>query len=165
MIRASSHCEVHGIAPFKQGIAFSDPATHQVKQYSGSAGVTIIAGNGKEGTGKGNAKFASLMQPSGLCSELDCNLFLCDSQLGEVSLITALQGTGEFLKSIAKMYRSFGIHKKRSSLIPLQADQYEANLKSVADYVKCTVDEVKEREAYHLRQLHLFKWSRKVARN
>ena len=84
------------------------------------------------------------MQPSGLCSELDCNLFLCDSQLGEVSLITALQGTGEFLKSIGKMYRSFGIHKKYSSLIPLQADQYEANLKSVADYVKCTVDEVKE---------------------
>ena len=26
------HFEVHGIAPFKQGIAFSDPKAHQVKQ-------------------------------------------------------------------------------------------------------------------------------------
>ena len=130
--------------PFKQGIAFSDPTTHQVKQYIGSVGVTIIAGNGKEGTGRGNAKFVSFMQPPGLCSELDCNLSLCDSQLGEDSLITISQGTGEFLKSIGKMYRSFGIHKKHSSLIPLQVDQYEANLKSVADYIKCTVDEVKE---------------------
>ena len=84
LVRASPHCEVHGIAPFKQGIAFSDPKTHQVKHHTCSAGVSILAGNGKEGTGKGRAKFASFMQPSGLCSELGCNLMLCDSQLGEV---------------------------------------------------------------------------------
>ena len=115
-----------------------------MKQYTCSTGVSILAGTGKEGTGKGNAKFASFMQPSGLCSELECNLILCDSQLGEVSIITGLEGTGEFLSSIGKMYRSFGIHKKHTSLVPLPADKYEANLKSVADYIKSSVDEVKE---------------------
>ena len=124
---------MHGIAPFKQGIAFSDPKTHQVKHYTCSAGVSILAGNGKEGTGKGRAKFASFMQPSGLCSELDCNLMLCDSQLGEVSIITGLQGAAEFLSAVGKMYRFCSIHKKHSSLVPLPADKYEANIKSVAD--------------------------------
>ena len=103
--------------------AFSDPKTHQVKHYTCSAGVSILAGNGKEGTGKGRAKFASFMQPSGLCSELDCNLMLCDSQLEEVSIITGLQGAAEFLSAVGKMYRSFGIHKKHSSLVPLPADK------------------------------------------
>ena len=66
LVKASGHCEVHGIAVFKQGIAFSDPKSRQVKQYTTSAGVSILAGTGKEGTGKGSAKFASFMQPSGL---------------------------------------------------------------------------------------------------
>ena len=136
LVRASPHCEAHGIAPFKQRIAFSDPETDQVKHYTCSAGVSILAGNGKEGTGKGRAKFASFMQPSGLCSELDCNLMLCDFQLEEVSIITGLQGAAEFLSAVGKMYRSFGIHKKHSSLVPLPADKYEANIKSVADDVK-----------------------------
>ena len=143
LVRASPHCEVHGIAPFKQGIAFSDPKAHQVRHYTCSAGVSILAGNGKEGTGKGRAKFTSLMQPPGLCSELDCNLMLCDSQLEEGSIITGLQGAAEFLSAVGKMYRSFGIHKKHSSLVPLPADKYEANIKSVADYIKSSVDEVK----------------------
>ena len=103
LVRASTHCEVHAIAPFNKGIAFSDPKTHQVKHYTCSAGVSILAGNGKEGTGKGRAKFASFMQPSGLCSELDSNLMLCNSQLGEVSIITGLQGTAGFLSSVGKM--------------------------------------------------------------
>lgn len=68
---------------------------------------------------------------------------LCDSQLGEVSIITGLQGTAEFLSSVGKMNRSFGIHKKHSSMVPLPADKYEANIKLVADYVKSSVDEVK----------------------
>ena len=86
---------------------------------------------------------AGFMQPSGLSSELDCNLMLCDSQLEEVSIITGLQGAAEFLSAVGKMYRSFGIHKKYSSLVPLPADKYEANIKSVADYIKSSVDEVK----------------------
>ena len=156
LVRTSPHCEVHGISPFKQGIAFSDPKTHQVKHYTCSAGVSILAGNGKEGTGKGRAKFASFMQPSGLCSELDCNLMLCDSQLEEVSIITGLQGAAEFFSAVGKMYRSFGIHKKHSSLVPLPADKYEANIKSVADYIKSSVELRSQRD--HWKEHH--KWPR-----
>ena len=122
LIRASPHYEVHGIALYKQQIAFSDPKTHQLKQFSRSAGVSILAGNGREGTDKGISTSSSFMQPSDLCSELDCNLFLCDSQLGEISIITGLQGTSEFLSAVGKMYRSFGIHKKHNPLIPMPAD-------------------------------------------
>ncbi|CAB3998543.1 Hypothetical predicted protein [Paramuricea clavata] len=119
LVRNSPNCEVHGIAPYKNGIAFSDIKTNQIKQYHCLSGVSILAGNGKEGNVKGNAKFASFMQPAGLCSELDTNLFLCNSQNGEVVLITGLQGTCEFLSSIGKMFRAFSIHKKHNFLAPL----------------------------------------------
>ena len=68
---------------------------------------------------------------------------LCDSQLEEVSIITGLQGAAEFLSAVGKMYRSFGIHKKHGSLVSLPADKYEANIKSVADYIKSSFEEVK----------------------
>lgn len=55
-----------------------------------------------------------------------------------------LQGTVEFLSAVGKMYRSFRIHQKHSSLVPLSADKYEANLKSIANYVNSSVDEVKD---------------------
>ena len=122
------------------------PKTHQVKHYTCSAGVSILAGNGKEGTGKGRAKFASFMQPSGLCSELDCNLMLCDSQLGEVSIITGLQGVAEFLELLERCTDLLVSTRNTvlwyMYLCPLTS-QYEANIKSVADYIKSSVDEVK----------------------
>ena len=142
LVRALANCEVHGNALFNKGIAFSDPKTHQVKHYTCSAGVSILAGNGKKETGKRENQIREL-HAADLCSELDSNLILCDSQLGEVSIITGLQGTAEFLSSVGKMYRSFGIHKKHSSMVPLPADKYEANIKLVADYVKSSVDEAK----------------------
>lgn len=52
VIRALANCEVHGIALFNKGIAFSDPKIHQVKHYTCSAGVSILGGNGKKETGK-----------------------------------------------------------------------------------------------------------------
>ena len=142
VIRALANCEVHGIALFNKGIAFTDPKIHQVKHYTCSAGVSILAVNGKKETGKRENQIRKL-HAADLCSELDSNLILCDSQLGEVSIITGLQGTAEFLSSVGKMYRSFGIHKKHSSMVPLPVDKYEANIKLVADYVKSSVDEVK----------------------
>ena len=123
-------------------MAFSDPNRHQVKHYTCSAGVSILAGNGKKETGKRENQIREL-HAADLCSELDSNLILRDSQLGEVSIITGLQGTAEFLSSVGKMYRSFAIHKKHSSMVPLPADKYEANIKLVADYVKSSVDEAK----------------------
>ena len=70
---------------------------------------------------------------------------LCDSQLEEASetIITGLQRAAEFLSAVGKMYRSFGIHKKHRSSVPLPTDKYEANIKSVADYIKFSVAEVK----------------------
>jgi hypothetical protein len=119
LVRNSPNCKVHGIAPYKKVIAVSDPKTNQIKQYNSSFSVSVLAGNGKEGAVRGNAKSCSFLQPAGLCSELDTNLFLCDSQLGEVLIITGLQGTCKFLLSIGKMYQTFCIHKKHKPLTPL----------------------------------------------
>ena len=107
------------------------------------SGVSVLAGNGTEGRGRGSAKSSNFMQPSGLCSELDSNLFLCDSQAGEISIIKGLDGTCDVLLSIGEIYRSFGVHKKHHSMAPVSVQESEENLTSVADYIKHTVDEVK----------------------
>ena len=67
-------------------------------------------------------------------------MFLCDLQAGEISIITGLDGTCDFLLSIGKIYLSFGVHKKHHSMAPVPVQE---NLTSVADYIKHTVDEVK----------------------
>ena len=147
-----------------------------MKHYTCSAGVSILARNGKEGTGKGRAKFASFMQPSGLCSELDCNLMLCDSQLGEVSIITGLQGAAEFLELLERC-TDLLVPTRNTVLWYLcqLTSQYEANIKSVADYIKSSVDEVKgitgknttngPMEPYLPRQPPLFKCFLMVSRS
>ena len=118
------------------------------------------------------------MQPSGLCSELDCNLMLCDSQLGEVSIITGLQGGAEFLELLERCTDL--LVSTRTTVLwymylcPLTS-QYEANIKSVADYIKSSVDEVKgitgknttngPMEPYLPRQPPLFKCFLMVSRS
>ncbi len=42
LVRNSPNCKVHGIAPYKKGIAFSDPKTNQIKQYNSSSGVSVL---------------------------------------------------------------------------------------------------------------------------
>ena len=112
------------------GIAFSDPKSHQVKHYSSVSGVSVVAGNGTEDRVRGSAKFSSFMQPSGLCSVLDSNLFLCDSHAGDISIITGLYGACDFLLSIGEIYRSFGVHKKHHSLAPLDITSSRVRRKS-----------------------------------
>ena len=68
-------------------------------------------------------KFANFMQPTGLCSEFDYNLFVCDTRLGEISIVTGLRGTCQFLSVIGKLYRCFGVHKKHQVVPPLEADK------------------------------------------
>ena len=89
-------------------------------------------------------KFANFMQPTGLCSEFDCNLFVWGTKLREISTVTGLQGTCEFLSVIGKLYQCFGVHKKHQVVTPLEADKYEETLMSAASYIKHSVDEVRE---------------------
>ena len=46
--------------------------------------------------------------------------------------------------TVSSVLRSFGVHKKRQVLKPLEADKYEKNLMSVVHYIKHSIDEVRE---------------------
>ena len=46
--------------------------------------------------------------------------------------------------TVSSVLRSFGVHKKRQVLRPLEADKYEENLMSVVRYIKHSIDEVRE---------------------
>ena len=104
---------------------------------------SVLAGNGTEGRKGASAKSSSFMQPTGLCSELESNPFVCNSQVGEISIIAELDGTCNFLSSIGRVYHSFGIHNKHQSMAPLPIQESEERLASVASDIKHTEDEVK----------------------
>ena len=87
LITTTEQCEVHGVAVFKEGIAFSDPKAHQLKHYSSSTGITVLAGDGKEGRGKGVPNLLTSCN-----QQLNCNLFVCDLQLGEISICNGVAG-------------------------------------------------------------------------
>ena len=101
---------------------------------------------------------------------------LCDSQLGDVSIITGLQGAAEFLELLERC-ADLLVSTKNTVLwylCPLTS-QYEAKIKSVADYIKSSVDEVKgitgknttngPMEPYPPRQPPLFKCFLMVSRS
>ena len=87
---------------------------------------------------------SNFRQPAVLCSKLDTNLFLCDSQLGEVLIIMKLQGTCELLSWLGNIYRILVSTKRHCSLLPLPTVECENNHKSVADYFTSSVGKVKE---------------------
>ena len=98
---------------------------------------------------------------------------LCDSQFGEVSIITGLQGAAEFLELLERCTDL--LVSTRNTVLwylcPLTS-QYEANIKSVTDYIKSSVDEVTGKnttngpmEPYLPRQPPLFKCFLMVSRS
>ena len=154
LVTASERCKVHGVAAFNEGIAFSDQKAHQIDHYRPSTGISVLGNDGEEGRGKGHAEFANFMQPTGLHSEFDCNLYFCDSQLGEISIVTGLQGTCYFLSVVGKWYRCFGVHRKHHVVAPLVADKYEETLMSVAGYITHSNDKVRDVTENQKKSLH-----------
>lgn len=101
---------VHGVAVHGEKVYFTDRQARKVYQLE-NENVSVIAGCGQEGSADGSSRNASFSQPTGICIEQE-TLFVTDSAVGSVRMITQTSAMCGFLKQINLLYRSFGVHLK-----------------------------------------------------
>ena len=116
----------------------------QVKWYNPSAKkVESLAGDGSEGTQDGTGKSCCFVQVHGICSVSD-TLFTTDAAAGKIKRMKGLSGTTDFLEHRGILCDTFGITCKASTSQPVTPEQVIQNLKTVDEYIKATVMNVKE---------------------
>ena len=134
---------VHLVAPLSDGsIVFTDQDSRQVKQLQRCGNVAVMAGTGEEGNKNGSGSHAAFGQPMCVCTE-GSNVFVTDSQIGTVKLVTTIRGTVEFLENLGTFYRAFSVHFKRQQTEKQTLKEAHQMVKGVSGYFKSTVNEVK----------------------
>ena len=104
---------IHSVAPLPDGsIVFTYQDSRQVKNSEDAGTVAVMAGTGEASNKNGSGSYAAFGQPMGVCTE-GSNVFVTDSQIGTVKLVTTIKGTVECLESQGKFYRAFSVHFKR----------------------------------------------------
>ena len=114
------------IASYKAGIVYADPKSHQsLLWWKNSTEVEVFAGSGSEGNNDGMASRTEFYQPTGLCVEFNCVVYVCDVQTNCTKILTSLKQTATFLNAVGKIYKAFSVHeehqppasKRQSSLL------------------------------------------------
>ena len=62
----------------------------------------------------GTATYAQFYQPAGIATEFDNVVYVCDSKLAAVKMITTINHTSDFLNAIGKLSKAFSIHEKHA---------------------------------------------------
>ena len=150
LLKNGSECcgNVHGIATYMQGIAFSDTGTKQIKyldlsQAKESDGyvVDVIAGTGVAGNIDGlNASF---QQPTALCVERN-SIFVIDSASGRLCLITHTDALISFLTHLHLFATTCGLYVKDEGKTKTSLKTVIENINAVSQYFVRAVDDVKE---------------------
>ena len=124
---------VHSVAPLWDGsIVFTDQDSRQVKQLQRCSNVAVMAGTGEEGNKNGSGSHAAFGQPMGVCTE-GSNVFVTDSQIDTVKLVTTIRGTVEFLENLGIFYRAFSVHFKRQQTEKQTLKEAHQMVKGVLD--------------------------------
>ena len=63
----------------------------------------------------GLASSCWLFQPSGICSEFNKVVYLCDTQASRIKVFTTLENTAEFLRGVGELFSAFSIHEKHQA--------------------------------------------------
>ena len=59
---------------------------------------------------------AGFFQPSGICSEFNNVVYICDIQTSCIKIFTTLKKTAEFLKGIGELFSEFSIYEKHQNM-------------------------------------------------
>lgn len=95
----------HTLAPHGDGVVLSDPDSHRVlKWLSSENNVEVFTGDGAAGNNDGLASSCRLSQPSGICSEFNKVVYLCDTQASCIKVFTTLKNTAEFLRELENCF-------------------------------------------------------------
>ena len=95
-------------------------------------------GTGKEGTNDGTGETCTFAQVHGICC-LQNTIFVLDVAAGMVKIVSPLTGTVSCLKTLGKLYDSFGIEAQTVDAESLSLQDAVNNVSSVNEYNKSTV--------------------------
>ena len=111
LLRSSSdsYSEIKRLCHYGDVIFFTDIVDRKVKTFDPrTTTVETLMGTGKEGTNDGNGETCTFAQVQGICC-LQNTIFVSDVAAGMVKIVSPLTGTVSFLKTLGKLYYSFGI--------------------------------------------------------
>ncbi|VDI51325.1 Hypothetical predicted protein [Mytilus galloprovincialis] len=129
-------------------IVVGDEANHSVSVFNTENNtLKPIAGNGTKGYKDGTN--TSFSQPFGICTEGN-SVFVTDPACGRIAVVSDLFGTRMFLKSLALLYRAFGIHEKGKKYPNID---FKSTVECVYDAKSFVQEHVQN--AKHVQQLHV----------
>ena len=123
---------MHGVAVRGDRVYFTDRQGRKVCKLE-SETVSVVAGCGREGSTDGSASNATFSQPTGICIEQD-SLFVTDSAVGSVRMITQTSAMCKFLEQINLLYRVYGVHLKDSPAEHHSVDDVIKALEGISQY-------------------------------
>ena len=103
----------HTVAPHEGGIIVSDPENHRLLKWWRCEGkIEQFAGDGFAGNCDGIASKCRFFQPTGVCTEFNNVVYVCDAQTSCIKIFTTLNNTARFLRAVGALYSAFSIHEK-----------------------------------------------------
>ena len=112
---------VRGLLVSADSLVYVDADAYQVKMKVRNAAeptdISHVAGSGRQASQDGSSKSASFAQPMILCRE-GKTLFLTDLAASKILMITPMEGTQMFLRSLKEMSDSMGVHLKGQKTQP-----------------------------------------------
>ena len=124
----------HGVATNGEKVYFTDRQARKVCMLENEK-VSVIAGCGQEGSADGSSRNATFSQPTGICIEQE-TLFVTDSAVGIVRMITKTSAMCKFLEQVQWLYRTFGVHLKGSPAKHHSMDEVIKALEGISQF--CT---------------------------
>ena len=118
---ATGHCEcvlsngsedlqcVHGICAKMDGtVVMVDRGYHKVKEFKEDLdAVRVLAGSGRSGTKDGSETSASFSQPTAVCCEGADTVYVLDTSIGRLKMITSTLALTTFLENLWKFLTAF----------------------------------------------------------
>ena len=107
---SSDSCsEINRLCHYGDIKIFTDIVDRKVKTFDPrTTTVETLMGTGKEGTNDGTGETCTFAQVHGICC-LQNTIFVSGVAAGMVKIVSPLTGTVSFLKTLGKLYYSFGI--------------------------------------------------------
>ena len=106
----------YAVAPHEGGLIISDPDNHRLlKWWRHDWRLEVFAGDRLSGNCEGIASKCRFYQPTGICTEFDNVVYVCNTQTSCIKMMTNLNNTARFLKGIGALYSAFSIHEKHDT--------------------------------------------------
>ena len=121
-----------------QWLLFTDPSNHRIWKFEGRH-VNPWAGCGAEGDLDSPSVACTFEQITGIAVAREKNVYVVDTQLGNVKLLVDSQPTAYFLQHLGLSYKTFGVYKKGTTTIVTSLELAIPSVSNVEQYVESTI--------------------------